>query len=135
MNSIEDLLKLARVESPYYSNKPIAELRTKAVLHNIMSNPKGIVLVDDEFKSILVGEISPDWLTTGWTASIRLVYSRPGNNGLDIIKTFIKWAKGWPQVDKLYISTSFGGDRAVTAERIFKRLGLEPIGPQFIGDL
>lgn len=116
------LLKSAREESPRYRDFGYNELRTRAILSNMLSNPKAIILVDDWFRGVLVGDISPDWLTDGWTATIHLVYAKPGYNGIRLIKEFKRWAKEWPQVDKLYVSTSFGGYRAETAEKLFEKM-------------
>ena len=131
---IAELLLAAREESPLYRELPLHEKRTRAMLDVMLGNPRGAVFVDDNFDSIVIGDITPDWLSAGYTAVIHLAYARPEKDGLRALRAFKKWAKSWPQVDKLYISTSFG-DRQDTTDRVLKALGFEVLGTQYMGVL
>ena len=135
VQAICDLLKVAREESPFYSRFGYNELRTAAILTNFIHNPKAIIFVDDDVDCVVVGEIIPDWLTDGFTASIHLAYAKPGVNGLKAINAFKTWATGWPQVNKIFISSSFGGERADAAGKLFERMGYDRLGSQYMGEL
>lgn len=130
--AIGELLIEARGESANYNRTPYSEARGNAFIWNFLRNPKGAVFVDDDINMVLFAEVRPDWITTGYTATAYLIYARPGHNGLKLVKHFERWAKEWPGVDRICLETSFTGDRADAAGRLFQRLGFEVVGQKFV---
>lgn len=130
--ALAELLIEARGESANYNRTPYSEARGNAFIHNFLRNPKGAVFVDDGVDMVLFAEVTPDWITTGFTATAYLIYARPGHNGLKLVKHFKNWAKNYPGVDKICVETSYTGERAESANRLFQRLGFELVGHKFV---
>jgi hypothetical protein len=97
-----------------------------------MTKPKVLFLVTDNVDGMLIGEVTPSWFHNGLTAITHMAYAREGANGLPLLREFLKWARSWDAVRKIQVSTSFSGERGERAERLIERLGLSPVGKQFV---
>ena len=138
LDGIAELLKFAHDESPNYERFGYSENRTRAYLHNFRDSLESTMLVnekDGEIVGLAMGVLQPNWLSFGYVAVSVLIYSKPGHNGIPLVKGFLSWAKSWKKVTKVQIQTSFKGERGERANRLMERLGLEPVGTQFTGEV
>lgn len=121
----------AHNESGNYQRLPVNEIRIKAALRNWLANPKVFFYVTDDVDGVFIGEIMQAWTHDGFMAINHAIYTKPGVNGLPLVKAFLAWARGWNAVNKIQLSVSFDHERAERAGKLFERLGLHRVGYQF----
>ena len=130
IEEIIELLKEGHLKSPSYGEQGYVEVRAAAFLDRVLSNPKAVILVDENLDGVLAAEIIPNWKGLGWMAATHVLYSRKGKAGLKLIQAYRKWANEWPQVTRVTISTSYGDDERT--DELFNRLGFKPIGRTYL---
>lgn len=129
---IIDLLEEAREASPHYRKTAHVRARVSAFIDHVVNNPKGEVFVDDDITGVLMCEVLPDWTTVGYVAFTHVIYAQTPNLGVKLIKHFQDWAHEWPQVCKVQVASTFGDSMSERTDKLFQRLGFEPIGRNYV---
>ena len=124
IDHIAELCLKARTLSTTYNHLVEDWDRGMASLRAFITSPQSLVLYNGH--GVLIAYAADSWWHDGMTISEVFFYAEKG--GLSMLKEFMRWAKGFPGNNEIYIGSTFGGDKGERTDRLYKRLGIERAG-------
>ncbi|NIB43821.1 hypothetical protein HBA55_29735 [Pseudomaricurvus alkylphenolicus] len=126
---LEEVLALchkAQQLSDTHGGMPVNVEKARESLRFFICDPHSLVLYNGT--AVLIAQAAPSWCRDGYMIVNHLVYA--DKNGLPLIREYLRWAKGFPGHNDIFLGTSYGGEKGERAETLFSKLGLKRVGAQ-----
>jgi hypothetical protein len=120
------LLREAHERSPVYCQVPYNERRALQQLASWRIDPQTYFGVTDDVQGVIIGDVHRAWQFDGRLATGHVFYAR--RHGLDLLRSFLRWARGWNGVRRINLAESFG---QLGNDAIYERLGLKRVGGSY----
>jgi hypothetical protein len=124
IDHVVELLREAHERSTVYRSVPYNEKRVREQLESWRIDPQTYFGVTDD--GVIVGSVHKAWQFDGMIATGHIVYAR--KHGLDLLRAFLRWSRGWSAVRRINLAESFG---ELGHDKIYERLGLQKVGGSY----
>lgn len=106
----------------------VSPARVEATARRLVSDPSGLVLVDDGIgiSAVIAVAVSDGHFFERKAAGIIFWYSETPGSGYRLLREAMNWARGRPAVKAIGLSQDFGGD--VRIAKVMTRAGLKVRG-------